>query len=438
MTTSLGGINAERVASTQVTNQTPTGGSLRAPDEGQRLLLPTALVMTMTASSFQVFALAVLAANIIEDLSIGRFELGLIGSLNTLVGAVTAPLTGRITDRIGPSRAVVFTLVASSLGMAVTALSVHWIILAAAAVISGLPQGLGNPSTNALIADRVSLRARGTITGIKQSGVQLGIFLAGFTLPGLAWAVGWKGAMWVYAILFAMGAAVAARTLGWRSTDRPAAALTGNQEGQLARSETATRQAAETPLPHFIWVLSLYALLYGTVGGAVGRFFPLWAHEDIGLSTVEAGILVAVSGLIGMAARVIAGRLAQNRIGPARLLSTLAVIGAGYCAILVATAAIGAWVLWPATLLYAVGIGAWNAVAMLAVIVSVPRQSSGRASGVVMFGFLSGLTIGGPLVGATVDRWGSYQPAWVTCVVLSLASALVISPRLNSKLQSDH
>jgi MFS family permease len=346
---------------------------------------------------------------------------------------VTAPATGRITDRIGARRATVILLLLSGTGIGVMALSTNWVVLALSAVISGIPQGWGNPTTNALIAERVPARARGTITGIKQSGVQFGIFLSGFTLPGLALALGWRGALWGYAIAFSIGAVAVALTIG----PAPAAPSASVPVGGHGAPAPGDQRAGRAPLPRFIWMISGYALLYGTVGGAVGRFFPLWANEVVGLSTVVAGALVALSGLLGIATRIAAGRLAQERIDPSRLLAILGVIGAGYCLVLLLTTTIGAWVLWPATVMNSIGIAAWNAVAMLAVIMTVPRESSGRASGVVMLGFLGGLTIGSPLAGAVVDRWDTYQPVWAVALVLGLCASALISSAVGQNGRGD-
>lgn len=404
---------------------------------GSRLLLPAVLVFTMTASSYQIFAFAVLAVDIIDDLEISRTALGLLGSLNTLVGALTAPVTGRITDRIGARRATIIVLLISGLGIAMMAMSTSATLLGLSALVAGIPQGWGNPTTNALIAQRVPIESRGTTTGIKQSGVQLGIFLSGFTLPGLALRFGWRGALWGYAAIFAIGAVVTALTLTEAPTD-PAGrtGAPGHQTGRPDRVATGGR-ADRPPLPGFIWLISAYALLLGTVGGAVGRFFPLWAHEVVGLTTVMAGILVALSGLLGIASRIVAGRLAQDRIEPSRLLAVLAVTGAGYCVILAATTTVGSWILWPATVLNSIGIAAWNAVAMLAIILTVPPESSGRASGIVMLGFLGGLTIGSPLAGVAVDRWGTYQPVWLVAVTLALLAAVVIEPRVGGRHRAE-
>ncbi len=386
----------------------------------RRGVLLTVLLSTMTASSFQIFALAVLAVDLIDDLEISRTTLGLIGSLNTLVGAVTAPTMGKVTDRIGAKQAIIAIFVVSAVGMALTALSGSWVVLAISATVSGIPQGWGNPATNALIAERVPTDAQGTVTGIKQSGVQLGIFLSGFTLPGLALAFDWRGALWGYAVVYALGAIAVAKGL---SPSAPFAPPTQASDGTTVHTQ---------PLPRFIWVISLYAFLFGSAGGAIGRFLPLWANEVVGMSTVAAGAVVAFGGLLGIVARIAVGRLAQERIAPALLLSIMAAIGALYCGALLITTSVGAWILWPATIFYAVGIGAWNTVAMLAVIVSVPKQAAGRASGVVIFGFLGGLTVGAPITGVVVDRWGSYQPVWLAALVLSLLSAAIINERFTA------
>jgi predicted MFS family arabinose efflux permease len=54
---------------------------------------------------------------------------------------------------------------------------------------------------------------------------------------------------------------------------------------------------------------------------------------------------------------------------------------------------------------------------------------AGRASGIVMLGFLGGLTAGSPVAGAVIDAVGSYQPVWAGSAALLLASALVALPR---------
>jgi len=367
----------------------------------------------MVSTAFQIFALAVLASRLIDEFDLSRFELGLIGSLNTAIGAVTAPVTGRMTDRLGPRRTAVIAQLMVAAGLAVMALAHATIMLVLSAIILGIPQGWGNPTTNALISERVAPGRRGTVTGIKQSGVQLGIFLSGLTLPVLSDAVGWRGAIWIYAGIFLVFALLPYRL---PATVQPF-------DGSAAQA--ASTQDTTPYDMRAVWLLAIYAFLMGTVGGGISRFLALFAEEEVGLTNTTAGLIFAVSGLAGVVARIVAGKLAESRYEPLPLLATLAVIGAGVAALLTLTLTVGAWILWPIALLFAVGHGAWNAVAMLAIIVGVAKADAGRASGAVMFGFLGGLAIGAPIAGLVIDATDSYQPVWIAGAVLSLAAAAV-------------
>ncbi len=391
----------------------------------RRSVLVAVLVATMTATSFQIFALSVLAIELIGDLDLSRAELGLIGSVNTMTGALTAPLSGRLTDRIGPWAAAVTGMAISAIGMSMMALSGSALALAVSALVSGVPQGWGNPATNALIAERVAPGVRGTITGVKQSGVQFGVFLSGLTLPTLAVWLGWRGASWVYAAAFAIVALLTAVLLPRRPAETTAAVTSAGEA--VGPSEASGPAEVAAVMDPWIWRLAGYALLSGIVGGTIGRFFPLWAEESVGMTTRTAGLLVAMTGMLGIGARIAAGRFAENVVAPPRLLRILAAVGALYGLVLVATPVLGSWVLWPGTALNAVGIGAWNAVAMLAIIMVVPRRLAGRASGIVMLGFLGGLSLGSPVAGWAVDRWGSYQPVWGVCVALSAMAVLSLA-----------
>jgi predicted MFS family arabinose efflux permease len=86
---------------------------------------------------------------------------------------------------------------------------------------------------------------------------------------------------------------------------------------------------------------------------------------------------------------------------------------------------IGEWIMWPVAVLIAIGLNAFNAVLMLSVIIGVPPEQSGRASGRVVMGFMTGLTLGGFFTGLAVDATGGYETAWAGLLVLSLIAAVV-------------
>lgn len=378
--------------------------------EPQRVVLPSTLVVVMVAGVFQLMFFAVLAAPMIDDIGLSRTELGIIGSLNTLVGAVTAPSTGRIVDKIGPRRAALGSLLLSGIGMAALAIapSAGWLYVASA--IGGIPQGATNPATNSLISSRVPPGRRGTLTGIKQSGVTLAAFLAGIALPALETPFGWRGAAWAFAAAFVSGGLVIQMTL---HPDAP----------QAAPASATARTARLDPV--ILWIAT-YAFFMGLASGAVGRFLPLFAEESLGFSVQTAGIIIALGGLLGMAARIAAARVAEHRMRPTLLLPILSLAGAAFAAMLAVTTESTRALLWLSPVLSAVGTNAWNAVAMLAVIMLVSTASAGKASGVVMFGFLGGLAMSGPVTGWIVDATDTYRPVWIAAASASLIAAAIM------------
>jgi len=368
---------------------------------------------TMIASTLQIFAIAVLASSIIDDLGVSRAALGLIGAVNTGLGALTAPLSGRLTDRIGSRNSVLAVLALATAGMALMALSHSVWLLVASGVVLGIPQGWSNPATNALISASLPEGERGIVMGVKQSGVTVAVVLAGFTLPWLENLADWRFAAGVYAALFGV-AAVAAAIL-----------LPGGARASSARPAVRPPRVPITPL---VKLLAVYALLMGLAAGAIGRWLPLFAEEAIGWSQETGGALVALAGAVGVAARVAAARRAE--VGdPLAMLRGLALTGLAASLLIASATSVGGWVLWPMAVLYGVGYTAWNAVINLTIVMRTPLAQAGRSSGVMMLGFLGGLTLSAPLGGQVVDSFGTYAPVWAATIVLAAASAALLTRR---------
>ena len=69
--------------------------------------------------------------------------------------------------------------------------------------------------------------------------------------------------------------------------------------------------------------LNPWILLMGLAGGAIGRFLPLFAEEELGYSLAIAGLAASLGGLLGMGFRIMAARIAETRLAPTPLLVRL-------------------------------------------------------------------------------------------------------------------
>jgi MFS family permease len=64
---------------------------------------------------------------------------------------------------------------------------------------------------------------------------------------------------------------------------------------------------------------------------------------------------------------------------------------------------------------------------MLTVMAEVGALATGHASGIVLFGFLTGLGVASPLFGAIVDRTGSYDVMWLLSAAAAAVAIVVVA-----------
>jgi MFS family permease len=361
----------------------------------------------MGAATFPAASLGIVATFIIDDLGIERADLGLVIAANTFTAALLSPVAGRITDAVGGKAAVVglFALSAAAFGVFGVAAAL-WMLFVGSAVAAWSQAG-GNPATNKLIAEALPPGERGVVTGIKQSGVHVAIFVGGLTLPSMTLALGWRGTLLIVAAVPALIAIAATKLV---PGTRPAA---------------VSPSAAGGGLPSAIYWLAGYGFLLG-FAGAVAFLVPLFAEEELGFDPRVAGLAASAIALSAFVARIWWARRAEIRAeyrSPLLTIGIISVISAGVMAV---APAAGSWLVWLGVLLIGASSSAWNSVGMLAVMNETGSAATGRASGIVLLGFLSGLGIGPPVYGAIVDRHGYAPMWWLSVLVAALATLLVV------------
>ena len=336
--------------------------------------------------------IGILSRFFIDDLVLTRTEMGAVATGHAfMIMAASLPL-GYLADRISGRWMLVLMLGFVFLGL--FSMSFSWSLwsLFVFAGIAGIPSGGGNSATNNIIVENVPPGSRGWITGIKQSGVQMGVFLAGALLPIMAESLGWRRALALWSLMALVGIAFALAVV------------------PTPRSGPAGRQVRDGggPIPRGVWWVSVYGVTMGIGMGAFFAFLPLYAQERVGVSVGMAGMVVAASGVSGVVARMVWGRIAERAADPIRPLIGIGLLG--ICATaLVWAGPFSGLLIWIGSALMGIGPGSWMSVGMFAAISMAGPKRTGRGTAMVMLGFGLGLTIGPVIFGWAVDTTGHYD-----------------------------
>ncbi|WP_285633563.1 MFS transporter [Lentzea sp. NBRC 102530] len=351
-----------------------------------RAAVPVLTTAAMTASMLPLFLLGALSPALVREFGIERPLLGVLVTAGFGVAVVLSLAIGPAVDALGPRRSIIALFATSAVALAVFALAPHYAVLVCAVALGGVPQALANPSTNKLIATSVEPARRPVLLGIKQSGVQLGAFLAGLPLAWLADGVDWRLAVGVaagLALVAAFGCLVLPQDVA--PPRRVPFALSVGSGG-------------------LIWRLAAFSVLLGSGIAAVNTYVALYATEELGFGAPVAAGLVAVLGVVGIAGRIVWSRVAGREL----------LVGLSAAAVLA-----------PLLLLTGVPVLAWaamvvvggcavaaNAISMVLVVAASRGPELGRNSALVSAGFFAGFAVGPPLFGLL-----GYDAGWVLVAV---------------------
>ncbi len=372
-----------------------------------RIRLTAVLMAIMAVGTVQPYAVAVLAGDLIEALQINRFQIGLLAMANALVGGLASRPMGTVADAIGGKRLGLVLFGLGAIGMALIGSAAGFGLAVAGACVSGVASASSNPAANKLITHFVAPDRRGIITGIKQSGVQVGNSMSGAFLPAVAAVWNWRVACMVVA---AVAVLLAVFTFSAVDTDpgdgRP------------------RRRAGSSRLPVDVRWLALYGFLMGAGIGAAGTFLPLFAQEALGFDTRQAGLVAATAAATAVFARILFGRATQSADHFAPAHGAIAVGGIVAAGLIAWSPSAGSWLVWVGAIALGMSFMAWNSVTNLAAMAVVHPAQAGRATGFAQAGFLTGLGVSPPLFGWFIDGGGSYPAAFFAIAGLAALAAI--------------
>ena len=389
-----------------------------------------AMLGVQVLATLALVSASVLAPAVAPRLGLSPARIGLYMALAYLAAMLAGLRCGHWVARHGPVRVSQMALAASALGAAGAAASAQVpsaaglaVSLLSAAMAIGIGYGLVNPAAAAVLSHHAPLHARGLFFSIKQTGVPVGVALAGLLMPaGLAW-IDWQAT--------ALGVA-AACTLAVVAL-QPLRRLLDPQ----ARTE-ATASHSVGALLRRVWHtpalsrLSLASLAYAGTQQAFVTFLVSLLNLGLGWTLALAASVLSASQLVATGARIGFGALADRWGAPRRLLAQL---GGAMTVACLALALLSAVDHPPTALVVAVALGCaatamgWNGVFFAELARCVPAPEIAPVAGATQFFTFAGGMLGPLLFGEALRAGSGWPWAWCALAVAPASAAVMMMAR---------
>jgi sugar phosphate permease len=314
---------------------------------------------------------------------------------------------GLLADRLSERIVIGIGLSAAGLALAAAGRTHTYGALVAFLFVAGATGASVNAASGRAVMGWFPLRERGLALGVRQTAIPIGGATAAAGLPWLASAGGTRLAFVVLGCGCIVGAVVAATLI----RESPA-------ERHEFEDITQPMRDART------WLLGLGAGSYLTAQIAITGFVVLFLHEHRGVSAHAAATLLAGINILGIGARIAAGRWSDRiraRLAPIRSIGVwLAVATAVVAALVDAPLAI----LIPALAIAGVLSRAWNG---LAIVAAAETAGAGRVGTAIGFQqTLLGLFVAGAPPAFAAVATGSWRLAFALSALGPVVGVMVL------------
>ena len=338
------------------------------------------------AYSAVFLGIPVLAPTLAAEYDLTLPEVGLvIAAVN--VGSVGTLLPwGLLADRIGERWVLATGLTGASVALVVAGFAPSFGVFVAGITAAGALGAAVNAASGRAVMSWFEERQRGFALGIRQTAVPVGGTIAALALPPVAAEWGLRGG------LVALGCGCFAAA---------AAGLIGLREAPPVDEEL--RDVTHPLKDPRIWRLAIGSGLILGAQICILAFLVLFLHGERGLSTAEAGAVLAITQIFGAALRIAAGRWSDHvhaRMRPLRQLATTLAVSLAVTALLLDTPLV---LLLPAFVVAGALSLSWNGLAFTATAELAGRARSGAALGFQQTALSVASTGAAPLFAIVVD-----------------------------------
>lgn len=402
------------------------------------------MLVLLVHAGIGFYSFGVLNKTLQEAFDTGRATISGAVSLYMLMTGLTAPFVGKLTDRYGPKKVVLWgALIAGAAFLLLNRADTVW-HLYVLFMVAGIGMGGAGVVPVSFAVSNWFTRRRGLAMGVAMSGIGLGAVLVTLLTSYLADAFGWRVAFfalgivaWVIIIPATMlimktrpqdmgllpdGARPAAIEMAPQAEIAPA---TANPEPRTYTLSTALRSPP-------MWSIAAAAFLVGmAISGVLLHEHAFFT--DRGISKASASIMLAVTGGVGGIGKVSFGFMA-DRILPRHAFMICLVLQMVAVAILLFTE--GTAMIWVFVVVFGFGMGGVIALQPLLITQFFGLASFGAIFGAVALALSVGTAVGPFLSGWIFDASGSYRLAFIIFVVgyaIAMAALILIrGPKLRA------
>ena len=269
-----------------------------------QIYLLAVLVLVTMSSYLDRQVMALLQESIKRDLRLSDWQIGLLsGPAFALFHSFVGLPTARVAERANRPRVLSVAVVVWSTMTALCALAGNFAMLGLCRIGVGMGEGGCNPISHSLTADSFSVRQRGVAMAVLSAGSPIAAVIAPLVAGFGALRWGWRATFLVVGLPGLIMAVLAWFTL---------------------RETRAPRTADSPPLRSFAtdmaWLAGNRAFVFIFVAGAfngigiqgIGIFTASYVMRMHGMNIAQAGEVLSLRGLMGLAATVVGGFLADR------------------------------------------------------------------------------------------------------------------------------
>lgn len=391
-----------------------------------------ALAVTLAAQMLASMLLAVpsvIAPAVAPTLGLGAERVGLFVGIAYFAAMVSGLASGGWVARIGAVGVSQCAMLSFALGTLV-AIAAHPLALALAAVLFGIGYGVLNPASTSLLGHHAPMTNRSLFFSIKQTGVPIGVALAGLAMPWALQALGWQPSVAVAGALCGLLALALWPTiarlepqLAARRRSRPAtpAAATTSDGGYGLTAVLRNRAVLGLSLMSFTFAFTQLCFI---------TFLVSYLNLALGRSLALAAGILAATQLVSSVARIGWGYVADRWVDPGRLLGALGLAMGASCIglALLGESASDALILLVAMACAATAMG-WNGVFFAELARHATQREAATMAGASQFFTFSGSMVGPVIFAEIIRQGGSYGGAYAAVAALPIAAGAMMLRR---------